>query len=247
MATPNPAPDAVDSDDDLAYLDPQTRLLLADSGDDDRTLRRALVGAAVFHIVLLLITFPNLADPRLPEARGPKKVFVMQQLRFQPPPAVQQKETPKKRAKKIPIPDPTPDEPEPIEVEELPEPAVELSDIDVSVFGIPDAPPGPAVNLGAAGEVQWPGNGILPPKKIHAPRPLYTEEARKARIQGTVILQVIVDAEGNVSHPKIIKGLPLGLDEKAVETVREWVYAPATRDGSPVAVYVNLMINFSLQ
>jgi TonB family protein len=246
MATPNPAPEAVDPDDDLAYLDPHTRLLL-DNSDDDRNLHRALLAAVAFHIILLLVTFPNLAEPRVPRALGPKKVYVVEQLRFQPPPAAQQKEVPKKRAKKIPIPDPTPDEPEPLEVEELPEPALELSDIDVSVFGIPDAPPGLAINMGAANGPQWVGNGILPPKKITAPQPRYTEEARKARIQGTVILQAIVDADGKISNIKIIKGLPLGLDLSAIETVKEWLYEPATREGLPVAVYMNLMINFSLQ
>jgi len=246
MATLNLAPETVDPDDDLAYLDPHTRLLLEDP-DDDRTLRRALVAAALFHIVLLLVTFPNLAEPRVPQARGPQKVYVVEQLRFQPPPAVKQKEVPKKRAKKIPIPDPTPDDPEPLEVEELPEPALELSDIDVSVFGIPDAPPGPAINMGAANGPQWVGNGVLPPKKINAPQPRYTEEARKARIQGTVILQAIVDADGKISNVKIIKGLPLGLDQSAIDTVKEWLYEPATREGLPVAVYMNLMINFSLQ
>ena len=238
-------PDAAEAEDDLSYLDPQTRMLLAE--DDSSTLRKALVVAAILHAILLIVTFPNLAEPRLPEATGPKKVYLVQPVRFQPPPATKKKEVPKKRAKKIPIPDPTPDEPEPIEVEELPEPAVELSEIDVSVFGIPDAPPGPAINLGAANSPQWVGNGILPPKKIHSPQPRYTEEARKARIQGTVILQAIIDADGLVSSVKVIKGLPLGLDKSAVETVGDWRFTPATRDGQAVAVYMNLMINFSLQ
>ena len=128
-SAPDPAPSVVDTQreqntevqSDLDYLDPQTRLLLKE--DDNRTLHKALVGAVLLHVILLIITFPNLAEPRLPRATGPKQVYVVQQVRFQPPPAAQKKEIPKRRTKKIPIPDPTPDEPEPLEIEELPEPA----------------------------------------------------------------------------------------------------------------------------
>ncbi len=62
-----------------------------------------------------------------------------------------------------------------------------------------------------------------------------------------MILQAIVDAMGNVSQVQVLKGLPLGLTESAIETVQGWRYKPATLDGQPVAVYLNLLINFSLQ
>ena len=62
-----------------------------------------------------------------------------------------------------------------------------------------------------------------------------------------MILQAIIDAMGNVSQVKILKGLPLGLDTSAIETVESWRFKPATLEGQPVAVYLNLLINFSLQ
>lgn len=243
MATETPESGRRDSG---TPLDPHTALLLASRDEDRGTLRRALLVAAALHILLLLITFPNLAKPTEPRGQGEKKVFVVQKLRFRPPPAAQKKEIPKRRAKKIPIPDPTPDEPEPLPIEELPEPAVELPEIDVAVFGIPDAPPSLFNTGDAEGPLQI-GNGVSSPKKIYTPQPRYTEEGRQARIQGTVILQAVIDADGRVQDVKVLKGLPMGLDQSAIDTVKTWQYEPALRDGKPVAVYLNLLINFSLQ
>ena len=151
----------------------------------------------------------------------------------------------KKKTKKIPIPDPTPDDPEPIRVEEIEEPAIELADIDVAVFGIPDAPP--SQGTGSADGPIYLGAGITPPVKLVFPQPRYTEEARQARIQGTVILQAVIDREGGVGEVQVIKGLPLGLDQSAIDTVQGWKFKPALKGDEPVAVYLNLMINFSLQ
>ncbi|MCE2559594.1 MAG: energy transducer TonB [Acidobacteria bacterium] len=84
-------------------------------------------------------------------------------------------------------------------------------------------------------------------KRTFAPRPNYTEEARRARVQGVVILQAVVDAVGNVGYVKVLKGLPEGLTESAVQVVEQWRYEPATLNGEPVPVYINLTVNFSLQ
>jgi periplasmic protein TonB len=236
-----------DSSADLAAsFDPTTQLLLEARAGDRGTLRRAVVVAVVAHILLLMVTVPNLASPK--QLGGPKaeKIFVIQNVRFKPPARRQQKEVPERKTKKIPIPDPTPNDPEPLIEEVFEPPEIELSEIGADVFGIPDAPPGPAGEGLGQGPLQL-GDGIVPPKKIFDPRPLYTEEARQARVQGTVILQAVVDAQGNVTDVKILKGLPLGLQESAIQTVKTWKYEPATRGGEPVAVYLNLVVNFSLQ
>lgn len=243
MASSKPDSESMDSE---STLDPQTALLLASQDEDRSTMRRALLIAAILHILLLLITFPNLAKPTEPRGQGQKKVYVVQKLRFRPPPAAQKKEIPKRRAKKIPIPDPTPDEPEPLLLEEIPELAVDLPEFDAAIFGIPDAPPSRFNTGNADGPLQI-GNGVGSPKRIFDPQPRYTEEGRQARIQGTVILQAVIDAEGNVQNLKVLKGLPMGLDLSALETVKTWRYEPALRDGKPVAVFLNLMVNFSLQ
>jgi protein TonB len=88
---------------------------------------------------------------------------------------------------------------------------------------------------------------VVPPDKIVAPQPVYTEMARKARIQGVVIVQAIIDKEGNVTNVKILKGLPMGLDQSAVDAVKRWRFKPATLSGKPVSVYYNLTVNFRIQ
>ena len=223
------------------------RELLAKAEKDaaeSKNIKLALLGAAVFHGILLVVTFPHLvAEADLAPAR-PESVFVMQPVRFKPP-APRREEIPKRKAKRIPIPDPTPDEPEPIEIDVLPEVDLDLPEVDPDVFGIPDAPT-EAVAFGR-GEVLEVGGGVIGPEKLFAPQPRYSEDARKGRIQGVVILQAIVDAMGNIVQVKALKPLPLGLTESAIETVKTWKYKPATLEGEPVAVYLNLLINFSLQ
>ncbi len=225
-------------------IDRDLQAMAARDAMESRRLRLAALAAAVFHVVLLIVTFPELRAEPDEEPHRVSEVFVVQPLRFKPP-APRREEIPKRKTKKIPIPDPTPDDPEPLEVEELPLPEIELPATDADVFGIPDAPPG--IETFGDGDVLQVGGGVTAPEKIFAPQPRYSEDARKGRVQGVVILQAIVDAMGNVSEVQVLKGLPLGLTESAIETVKGWRYKPATLDGKPVAVYLNLLINFSLQ
>lgn len=212
---------------------------------DARRLRRFVLAAAVLHVALLLVHLPDLPDRPLEPARQ-EKVFVVQQMRFQPPPPAAQREIPKPKVKKVPIPDPTPDDPEPIRVEhELPV-TLDLPPADVAFAGIPDGPPGPPGPALPEGILEV-GGEVSAPVKVHAPEPTYTEEARAARVMGVVILRTVVDADGTVRDVEVLKGLPLGMTESAVETVRQWRFRPATRNGVPVPVYYNLTISFSLQ
>lgn len=82
------------------------------------------------------------------------------------------------------------------------------------------------------------------PELIGKPVRQYPEVARKAGIQGTVIVEVVIDKEGCVRRPRILKGLPLGLDGAALAAVRSWTFQPATMDGRPVAVYYVLTVSF---
>jgi TonB family protein len=90
------------------------------------------------------------------------------------------------------------------------------------------------------------GPGVTAPRGISMPQPEYTDEARQAHIQGTVTLDVIIRADGTGKVQKVIRGLGYGLDEKAVEAFERWRFQPGTKDGKPVDVQVQVVINFHL-
>jgi TonB family protein len=90
------------------------------------------------------------------------------------------------------------------------------------------------------------GGGVKAPVVIAKVEPHYSEEAREARISGIVILEVLIDKTGTVKDVTVLKGLPNGLSEAAVEAVRQWLFVPATKDGQPVDVVFNLTVNFKL-
>ena len=106
---------------------------------------------------------------------------------------------------------------------------------------------GPGEGGGPGGGVFSVGGNVSAPIPIYKPEPAYSEEARKAKYQGTVVLWIVVDAQGNVNHDvRVVKPLGLGLDEKAVETVRTWKFKPAMRNGVPVPVRVIVEVSFRL-
>lgn len=105
---------------------------------------------------------------------------------------------------------------------------------------------GPGAGGGAGGGVYSVGGNVLAPIPIYKPEPPYSEEARKAKYQGTVVLWIVVDAQGNVSDVRVVKPLGLGLDEKAVETVRTWKFKAAMRNNIPVPVRVLVEVSFRL-
>jgi len=215
----------------------QTYML--EEAEDNKTLRIAVVIAVLAHVGLLIVQLPQLLAEKPAEAEKPK-VYVVQQVRFKPPPPKEEKEIPKPKAKKVPIPDPTPDEPEPIRIEEPED--FDIPEVDDLIIGIPEAPPEPE----PTGPIYVTGD-VQKPEKVSSVPPQYTEIARKARIQGVVILQSIIDEQGNVTDVSVLKGLPMGLSEAASEAVKQWKYKPATLNGKPVAVYFNLTVNFQLQ
>jgi TonB family protein len=90
------------------------------------------------------------------------------------------------------------------------------------------------------------GDGVSAPRVVHAPDPDYSEEARRARFQGTCVLWLIVDSDGNPRDIKIARSLGKGLDEKAIEAVRKWKFEPARKNGKPVAVQINVEVSFRL-
>jgi TonB family protein len=90
------------------------------------------------------------------------------------------------------------------------------------------------------------GGGVTAPIPLFKPEPPYSEEARKAKHQGTVTLLIVVGPQGTVTHAQVVRSLGMGLDEKARETVLTWQFRPGTRNGVPVAVRVFVEVSFRL-
>jgi TonB family protein len=86
--------------------------------------------------------------------------------------------------------------------------------------------------------------GVTPPRVIKSPQPKYTEEARKAGLEGVCTLSLVVDAKGHPSDIKVLKGLGMGLDEEAIKTVSRWKFAPGLKDGKPVSASIAIMVQF---
>jgi periplasmic protein TonB len=105
---------------------------------------------------------------------------------------------------------------------------------------------GPGEGGGIGGGLYKVGGGVSAPRAIFAPDPEYSEEARKAKYQGTVVLYVIVSPDGRPRDLRVVRSLGLGLDEKALDAVRTWRFEPAMRDGHPVSVQINVEVSFRL-
>jgi TonB family protein len=90
------------------------------------------------------------------------------------------------------------------------------------------------------------GGGVVAPKLISKIEPKYSEEAREAKVQGRVVLGVVIDAKGRPETVKVIEGLEPSLDAKAIEAVRQWKFEPGVKQGKPVRVQATVEVNFKL-
>ena len=105
---------------------------------------------------------------------------------------------------------------------------------------------GPGHGAGTGGGYFSVGGNVSAPIPIYKPEPPYSEQARKAKYQGTVVLWIVVDAGGNVTDAQVVKPLGMGLDQNAENTVKTWKFKPAMRNGSPVPVKVMVEVSFRL-
>jgi TonB family protein len=106
---------------------------------------------------------------------------------------------------------------------------------------------GPGSGGGTGGGPYRPGSGIEPPTLLREVKPLYTEEARKRALEGSVLLEIVVRRDGSVGNVRLTKRLGEGLDERAVDAVRQWRFSPARRLGAPVDVVVEVSVEFKLR
>ena len=108
---------------------------------------------------------------------------------------------------------------------------------------------GPGTGGGVGGGVYRPGAGIVNPRVLREVKPQYTSEALRAKVTGTVILEVVVLPDGTVGDVRVTRSLDpvFGLDEEAIKAARQWLFDPATRFGEPVALLVSVALDFNLR
>ncbi len=105
---------------------------------------------------------------------------------------------------------------------------------------------GPGEGGGFGGGVFRVGGGVTAPTLLQKVEPEYSEEARKAKFSGTVVLYIEVDPTGKATNIRVQRSLGLGLDEKAIEAVKKWRFSPGKKNGQPVTVAATIEVNFRL-
>jgi protein TonB len=99
---------------------------------------------------------------------------------------------------------------------------------------------------GIGGGIYHVGGGVSAPQVIDSPDPEFSEEARKAKYQGTVVVRCVVGVDGRVHDAHISRAVGMGLDERAIEAVHRWRFVPAKKDSQAVAVLIDVEVNFHL-
>ncbi|MHB8301438.1 MAG: energy transducer TonB [Acidobacteriaceae bacterium] len=105
---------------------------------------------------------------------------------------------------------------------------------------------GPGQGGGYGGGLYRVGGGVTPPVAIYMPQAEFSEQARMAKYQGQCVVEVVVDAKGMPRNPRIVQHLGMGLDEKAIEAVKQYRFKPAMMAGHPVAVDINVIVDFHI-
>ncbi len=90
------------------------------------------------------------------------------------------------------------------------------------------------------------GGDVKPPRAVYAPDPEYPDEARRAKYQAWVVLWLVVEADGSPRQIRVQQAAGMGLEEKAIEAVKQWHFEPSTKNGQPVPVMINVEVNFRL-
>jgi TonB family protein len=100
---------------------------------------------------------------------------------------------------------------------------------------------------GAAGPVYKPGDGVSAPVLVKQVKPQYTADAMRAKVQGVVTLECVVQPDGAIGETRVTKALHPGLDQEAIKAVKQWRFKPGRRDGKPVPVRITLEVTFTLR
>jgi protein TonB len=106
---------------------------------------------------------------------------------------------------------------------------------------------GPGEGGGFGGGLyRWGETGLILPVALYKPEPEYSDDARRARLTGEVLVQLVIDEHGRTRDFKIVRSLGLGLDEEAVKAVSKWRFKPAVKNGKPVAILGEVYVGFHL-
>jgi periplasmic protein TonB len=105
---------------------------------------------------------------------------------------------------------------------------------------------GPGEGGGYGGGLYHVGGGVAAPQLISSVDPEFSDEARRAKFQGVCVVSLVVDAQGNPQRVQVVRHLGMGLDQRAVAAVRQYRFKPATLQGKPVPVEVNIEVNFRI-
>lgn len=227
------------------------RYLKESQKEQNLPLKVSIIIATIIHMLLLWIVFPSKPVKVLQPEMKPIRMAAIRSFKLLPPAGggKPKKGVPiaKKKKYTIPIPDPTPDEPEPVVLPEEDVVFSDTSDVDTEYeFGVPEGVPG---GRGFGGEGPYrPGGNVTPPELLKQVDPVYPDEARKARIEGDVVLEAIVDIDGKPVQMRVLQ-IPAkgyGFEESAIEAVKQWKFRPGMRNGKPVPVIFSVIVHFTI-
>jgi protein TonB len=214
---------------------------LFDHGRDGATgFRIGLLAAMTIHLAVFAITWPTLAGP--PPAVSPPHLhdyLRVQPVDFQPSRPII--EVPRLTGRSVPVPGPESQHPEPIVDRVIENPPSETSFVAAPVL---IAPPPAITTVPVVVDAHV---DVNPPAIIHRVEPRYTGTARKLGIEGTVVLSLLIDTDGHVVDLTVLRSLPFGLTQNAVEAVRQWLFEPCTFNGKPVSVRYTLTVRYHLE
>lgn len=195
--------------------------------------------AIILHIIIFLIKIPETTHYISQETN--KNITILKKItpKFTKPQYIEPTTT---KFRTLPIPDPTPDEPEPIREKKIIEPKDSIiadstgSDLFVS-YQTPSNYQDIPVRIQEKGEL---------PVLIHKAEAEYPEEARRARIEGVVILEAVINKDGTVGEVEIIKSAHKSLDEASIKAVKQYKFIPGKINGKPVRCFFTVSITFTL-
>jgi len=216
--------------------------LLETDDSQRRTLQLAAAAAVSLHLVLFAVQWPAIGGWHPEQATESPTLFVVALHQIVPPEPALREMPVVPRAQRVPIPDPDPFAPEPLRDYRESEltPVVD----DQVMPRITDIPAPPPI---VEPERIIAGVHVTRPVVTHRVEPVYTKAARAIRLEGVVVLELLIDERGAVAEATLLRPLGMGLSESALAAARQWRFEPSTMNGRPVSVTYHLTIRFTFE